>query len=100
MKHTRGQWKVVKTHNSLEIQTEGRNDCPIIAEIVTADEIGTVGNSEEENEANARLIAAAPDMFEIILKFKEEFPDLEKIFPETYSKIKQVINKIEGKEDK
>jgi hypothetical protein len=97
MKHTQGPWKVVVTKKSIEIQTEGRNDWPIIAEILAHDEIGSVGNPVE-NVANAHLIATAPDLLEA---GKSAVILLEKYIPKKYlviglENLKQAIAKAEG----
>jgi len=65
-KNTQGEWCVSKHGNndSFGVYAEGNeNDLAIVK-----------GGNEEggETEANAKLIAAAPDLLDIVLKIKED----------------------------
>lgn len=61
MKHTKGEWFVATDNNVYSQHGDAR-----IA-IVEAD----FNISEHEAEANARLIAAAPDLFEALIEAQE-----------------------------
>lgn len=62
-KHTPGPWEVVKhkydERNSLQIRAEWHDDNILLASV------GTFEVNDME-QANARLIAAAPDMYELL----------------------------------
>lgn len=69
-KHTKGEWEVTKDafnkqqlHFGLSIKTKIGNDIKYIA---TIEEIGFF--TEEENEANAKLIASAPELLEALIE--------------------------------
>ncbi len=64
-KFTRGPWKVVKRRgkNSRWIMSK---DEWLLAAVHYRQNIGTEGFLPSEAKANARLIAAAPDMFEAL----------------------------------
>lgn len=59
-KHTKGDWNVSKTVNDYAIHTEGSpKDLALVYEY-------SRGIPKEEAEANAKLIAAAPDMLDAL----------------------------------
>lgn len=65
-KHTKGDWNVSKTVNDYAIHTEGSpKDLALVYEY-------SRGIPKEEAEANAKLIAAAPDL----LKFAERVAEI------------------------
>ena len=64
MKHTKGEWKIFPISNKLiQINSEKMYSIAYVWAI----------NRElkEELEANAKLIAAAPDLLEVLIKLKE-----------------------------
>jgi hypothetical protein len=60
-KHTAGNW----LHNKDNSITSNSHERILIAQICSAN------NNEEEAEANARLIAAAPDMLNALIEAKK-----------------------------
>ena len=62
-KHTQGEWSVSKTVNDYAIHTEGSpKDIALVYEYSRA-------IPKEEAEANAKLIAAAPDLLQSLRQF-------------------------------
>lgn len=86
MKHTKGQWLI----GSGNISTA----CVIVKQYNGNDAYYTNVLNADEREANAKLIAAAPEMLECLLKLTTD----EHIEPHTYNhfieQAKQLINKI------
>jgi hypothetical protein len=77
-KHTPGPWTV----EDWEYKVKGREHVPVIVSTgsndAVAEALGLWRNgedSEEERNANARLIAAAPDLLEALQGFVNHFPD-------------------------
>lgn len=73
LKHTPGPWSVfaeegetVRPGIDSESQEEGGAGFSIIMYGDAEDECGIHGRTDEEAEANARLVAAAPDMLEAL----------------------------------
>jgi hypothetical protein len=66
-KHTKGPW--VKLTWAKKNDTSKRWHCRIDVKFIVTDIIATVwGNSREECEANAKLIAAAPELYSAAVK--------------------------------
>lgn len=63
-KHTQGKWVIAP--NRLVVIKLGTND--IIADCDTTDVKTSI--SQEEAEANAKLIASAPEMLEMLIKLR------------------------------
>lgn len=68
LKHTQGEWQFSKHGNndSFGVYAENGNDIAIVK-----------GGNEEggEGEANAKLISAAPNMLEVLMKIRNELRD-------------------------
>lgn len=64
--HTPGPWHIQDDHGKRWIETNGNDDT--IAEIHRRRRMGSVYSCEEA-DANARLIAAAPDLLEALEEF-------------------------------
>jgi len=62
-KGTKGEWKFIRNKNNFEIETFGISNW-IIAKTIT---------NAEQDEANAKLIACAPDMLEMLEDILEAF---------------------------
>ncbi len=90
MKHTKGPWKVER-HEFLEIWNQNTH-IAIINEIHEGVQDGYM------NQSNAQLIAAAPEMFEFIKKFKDEYIRnySRTEWHENYSSIQFLIDKVRG----
>ncbi len=80
--HTPGPWRLDHEHGSLIIRS---NDAGLIADVMPW------ANS---NEANARLIAAAPDMFRILKELLMPCPP--EYAEATEQRIKALIEKVES----
>lgn len=65
-KHTPGPWRLIdETGDELAITTDDRMDCNCVEIVAVA--IGWDEPLESEQQANARLIAAAPELLEALL---------------------------------
>lgn len=69
-KHTPGPWSIFRDGDNLIIETIPLNRFSAIAEI-------TGGRGLEEDEANARLIAAAPELLEALEQILTRFTEKE-----------------------
>ena len=59
-KHTPGPWRVQATGHSFVVEAHTHT------EVISVDENGNPCRWSEYNEANARLIAAAPELLEVL----------------------------------
>lgn len=82
---TKGEWEVIG--NFVAVQKEDGNSY----------EICKVSMHDPEWKSNAQLIAAAPDMYEALIKAKAVIASL-KEERATLEIIQQALNKAEGKE--
>lgn len=89
--HTKGEWKASKISRSgfITINTNPNTDDRLIVDIMVHKGL------EEEAEANARLIAAAPDMLEALKTCATLLEQLQ--FPGTEAIVLEAIAKAEGK---
>jgi len=64
MKHTKGEWRIDPSNkiSIIDSHTEGFNN--LIAQ--------TNGKKGQERDANAKLIAAAPDLLEFVIRMVSE----------------------------
>lgn len=99
--HTQSKWSVLKSDmiNGFNIFAEGKKDMPILIASVHTEDLQT----DEEAEANANLIASAPDMLEalkqteITLKYLLTFnTSIRDIIEEQLISIQSCIRKAEG----
>jgi hypothetical protein len=93
--HTPGPWQVgsnVTAGNKLE-------GCSIFAEKIK-DQIGWMRfDLDKENHANARLIAAAPEMYEVLSELLDTLEMSKGYgFDEEYDKLREVLAKVDGGE--
>lgn len=65
-KHSPGKWTTLNQDGDIYIEAESR--CAVVARIFAG-----VGNAEDE--ANAKLIAAAPDLLEALEAIMSIYPD-------------------------
>jgi hypothetical protein len=70
--HTKGPWELGASKQSV-VKADGQNS-KVIAAIRTNDYLVNPRFEEGEAEANARLIAAAPDLLEALKDFTYRFP--------------------------
>ena len=107
MKHTTGEWKIIKNHpviRGISIMNDGNTKPELICELPQI-----VGDSFTDNrehiEANAKLIAAAPDLLEACewlyenygIPYDSESTDEMKAEEEIMlKKAEQAINKAKG----
>ena len=64
-KHTPGPWQVDETYTSMYMVTTTKARCPV-AEVMCASDMYSCIDPTQEEEANAKLIAAAPDLLEAL----------------------------------
>ncbi len=69
MTHTKGPWKVEKHKKDIEIWSNGA----FIARL--NDALFSTAEKAGETQNNARLISAAPEMFELLTTIRDEFKD-------------------------
>ncbi len=70
-KHTPGPWKVIRDGNDLSVRSANSRDTGKITHLDIAENIGGLRpgpdfTDRSEAKANARLIAAAPDLLEAL----------------------------------
>lgn len=77
MGHTKGKWEIV---NQNDFESEIMSNGLRIAEVKSFGKNNVFSDpSKEEREANAKLIAAAPDMLEALIKINGLCADASKI---------------------
>jgi len=86
-KGTKGEWKFIRNKNNFEIETFGISNW-IIAKTIT---------NAGQDEANAKLIACAPEMLEMLLTVRNvisngEANDKHEIVSELYELIKKATS--------
>lgn len=95
--HTPGPWRVVKGDNG---DADGWN---VHHELGWPHDVSQVAETSDypyfaiKNEADAHLIAAAPDLLEALKKVIENHCGLERIFCSTCTPARRVIAKAEGR---
>lgn len=67
MKYTKGEWTVIGGTELTVVMTQGALICEVL---------GVLGSVASATEANAKLIAAAPDMLEALEKWEEVYSEL------------------------
>lgn len=90
-KHTPGPWKTGRFDKDTVWAGNMRHMCRIFP---VTDKIGEAEKSKTEAEANARLIAAAPDMYELLRAVLKTEPHASVAFP-----IITVLDRIGGNDD-
>lgn len=88
-KHTLGSWKYIQEDQKVIIEDDYSK---LIAEIRGWGWIQELPNPEERQDANGKLIAAAPDLLEAALKIKSEI-DTEGLLQSSYEDLLKAINK-------
>lgn len=92
-KHTPGPWVFLEQGDANAYAILTHNNRWVIA-FSQNGELWT-----DEQHANTRLIAAAPEMYDICKTFVERVEKGEVRSKKTYAAMKAVLNKIEGKSD-
>ena len=65
-KHTPAPWRIYDCEYAIRVGIEGPNGASVIAFGAEGDDSGVWGNTPEQSEANARLIASAPELLEAL----------------------------------
>ena len=96
MEHTKGEWVIDKNNTMVAILKDG------VYKYIADCDPHHFCNSEledEECEANAKLIAAAPELLENLTRIIDriEEQELRNNFPSAYKRAKDAINKAKGK---
>lgn len=89
MKHTEGEWELRKEGDILRIKNKE-------IYIATAHGLEDGKNNSAkriEAEANAKIIAASPDLLEALQLAKETLDKYSNVHPEVYMKINNAIKK-------
>jgi len=74
MEYTKGEWKVITNGNNLlAIAIRGRNICSFEPLFLHGEKSSLYRQLGGEDEANANLIASAPDLYEACKMAKAEF---------------------------
>lgn len=98
-KHTKGPWFVDGGLESVFTEVEGEGGLTTICDLPE-----WLGEYQQEKEANAHLIAAAPEMLEALVEYKRYFnlcieaqdpPDLMGLHTEV-RRLTTIINKAKG----
>ncbi len=86
MTYTKGEWIIDRVKKSMIISP--RKDKVICR-------LGYSGELNDDDRANAHLIAAAPDMYEALKALAHDFATLGELYGITPDGIKKVLNKSE-----
>ena len=80
-KHTKGPWIALKNSSFYEVYNEPRfddeSDRVLSVHVFLLDGANNGLHHTEENEANAKLIAAAPDLLEALIDLTEATKDIQ-----------------------
>lgn len=94
-KHTQGPWKFFQVWKVIEVQAESAEKPPIVHWMGFDD----CFRSLEEHEANARLIAAAPELLEALERLvyfaESQYFEIKNIQP-WYQQTREIIAKAKG----
>ena len=96
-KHTPGPWRVTEAHGQTQVVAVNRHPEKAVTGI--ADIFDSIDGTREWG-ANARLIAAAPDMLEALKGALSEFDQMscECVDDDIYGYVEDAIKKAEGRE--
>lgn len=101
-KHTPGPWQVKHSESKAAWNVVGTKlggkykiaRCPyVIHTPVDKNNLDLLSHESEEAKANAKLIAAAPEMLEAMQEFIDRVDKGEVRSTRTYNKFKEIINK-------
>jgi len=74
-KGTKGKWEAIENSYYFDVRTSNKNGRDLCVNVLVLDNCKTDSLSEE-NKANAKLIAAAPEMFEMLKVAKSTIQSL------------------------
>lgn len=92
-KHTSGEWNMVKYPHCIAIETKLKNGGE---HTIVTNQFCYAGTFDGSAEANAKLIAAAPDLLEVLMEIKLSIDgggDVVTFMPHNIEKINNVIKK-------
>ena len=92
-KFTKGKWKYAEPLGVVFSE----DTCAVIATVHGAG-TGSCFNLSPEGQANARLIAAAPEMYELIDRLVRRSPNTTEEVSDTLTGMKILLARIDGKE--
>ena len=107
-KHTPGPWQIYDCEFAVRVGIEGGNKTSVITLGAKGDDSGVWGETTEQAEANARLIASAPELLEALkaaMAFIDSHvadPDITTEMAQRYAELinlnpHEIIAKAEGK---
>ena len=67
IKFTKGNWFIKKSEYQTVLMTDQKFDDPMRSPVIC----DMYGQATDEGKANAKLLSAAPDMFNVLLELKE-----------------------------
>lgn len=94
-KHTKGPWKIEPPHTSIRIAGP-MSRVNIICEVTASAYAGEAPEYNQEDRANARLIASAPELLEAVEELYEAIDSSIELTPDLLQKVAGVIRKAKG----
>ena len=83
-KHTPGPWKITR-YAALHVETEGHRG------ICSCGYTNSTKDIDDENKANARLIAAAPDMLAALQDVAKSYQQLFDVMPVAWQTLDDIV---------
>ena len=99
---TRGSWFSVRTETKAGKHRRTRIYCGVRREDGTLKTIATLSGTAAETKADARLITAAPEMYDLLYEALQELKGYDPIgngVSTVYPEIEELLARIDGKED-
>lgn len=95
MKHTPGPWKIHDEGNTYPLEIFPAAGGTLIASVTKAAN-GPAGITQEVGRANASLIAAAPELLELLKQFVSDIEERDPIYPTWIDAARAAIAKAEN----